>query len=57
MKRNFRKGGKSAEELLQAALELMAWQAELIQTALAKVSAASPAEPDRHPDSGPEAGD
>ena len=57
MKRNFRKSGKSAEELLQAALELMTWQTELIRAALAKVAAAPATKPGHRPDSGQTAGD
>ncbi|MHC4717724.1 MAG: hypothetical protein ACYS5V_12200 [Planctomycetota bacterium] len=57
MKGKFRKGGETPEELLQAALELMAWQAELIRAALAKVAGARPDPPGRHSDSGSEAGD
>lgn len=47
MNGKFRKRGKSAEELLQAALELMTWQAELIRAALKKVAAPRTAEPGR----------
>ncbi|HET6427958.1 MAG TPA: hypothetical protein VM389_07130 [Phycisphaerae bacterium] len=57
MNGKFRKGGKSAEELLQAALELMTWQAELIRAALKKVAAPRTAEPGRQPEPGQEAGD
>ncbi len=58
MKRKFRKSGESAEELLRGALELTAWQTELIRAALAKLAQAEdkPVKGRKRPDPPPPAG-